>query len=119
MKILRAYGVADELVEAISKLYDNTHARVLTPDGETDLFNIVASVLQGDTLVPYLFAIVLDYVMHQALGDKEAELGFELERRKRRLHPAITICDLDLDDHDIALFSGSRASSGAIDTCRT
>ena len=90
-KILRAYGVLE-----------NTRARVLTPDGETDLLNIVAGVLQGDTLAPYLFAIVVDYVMRQALGDKEAEVGFEFERRRGRRHPAIIICDLDFAD-DIAL----------------
>ena len=39
MKILHAYGVPEELVKAISKLYENTRARVLTPDGETDLTN--------------------------------------------------------------------------------
>ena len=67
------------------------------------MFNIAAGVLQGDTLAPYLFAIVLDYVMRQAQGDKEAELGFELERRSRS-HQAITICHLDFAD-DIAVLS--------------
>ena len=76
----------------------------MTPDGETDLFSIVAGVLQGDTLAPYLFAIVLDYAMRQAVGGKENELGFELERRKSSRHPAISISDLDFAD-DIALLS--------------
>ena len=31
-----------------------------SPDGDTDYFNIVASVLQGDTLAPYLFIICQD-----------------------------------------------------------
>jgi len=104
MKILHAYGVPEELVKAINKLYENTRASVLTPDGETDLFSIVAGVLQGDTLAPYLFAIVLDYAMRQAVGGKENELGFELERRKSSRHPAVSISDLDFAD-DIALLS--------------
>ena len=29
-------------------------------DGDTDYFNNVAGVLQGDTLAPYLFIICLD-----------------------------------------------------------
>ena len=98
MKILRAYGIPEDLVTAVSKLYENTQARVLSLDGETDLFNIVAGVLQGDTLAPYLFAIVLDYAMRRAIEGKETELGFELERRRSRRHPAVAICDLDFAD---------------------
>jgi len=47
--------------ESISLLYTDTQAKVLTPDGET--FSILAGVLPGDTLVPY---ILIDYVMRQA-----------------------------------------------------
>lgn len=104
MKILRAYDIPDELVRVISKLYENTRATVLTPEGETEFFDIIAGVLQGDTLAPYLFAIVLDYVMREAIGDKEPELGFEIDKRKSRRHPAIFMCDLDFAD-DIALLS--------------
>ena len=38
-------------------LYKNTKAMLRSPDGDTDFFNIVAKVLQGDTLAPYLFII--------------------------------------------------------------
>lgn len=58
MKILKAY---DRLVKAIEMLYMNTKAKALSPDGETELFEILAGVLQGDTLAPYLFIIVLDH----------------------------------------------------------
>ena len=63
MEILKAYGVTEEIVKAIEVLYANTTAQVLSPDGDTDFFNIYASVLQGDTLVPYLFIVALDYAM--------------------------------------------------------
>ena len=33
---------------------------VCTPDGDTDFFDIVARVLQGDILVPCMFRICLD-----------------------------------------------------------
>ena len=116
MKILRAYfHIPEDLVTAVSKLYENTQARVLSPDGETDLFNIVAGVIQGDTLAPYLFAIVLDYAMRRAIEGKETELGFELERRRSRRHPAVAICDLDFAD-DIALLS-EEIDQAVTDTC--
>ena len=41
-------------------------AKVITPIGETGPFNISAGVLQGDTLAPYLFMIVLNYALSKA-----------------------------------------------------
>ena len=50
MKILEAYGIPEQIVKTITVLYENTQAKVLSPDGETDSFPIHAGVLQGDTL---------------------------------------------------------------------
>ena len=44
-------------------LYRNTKVKVRSSDGDTDYFDIVAGVLQGDTLALYLFIIYLDYVL--------------------------------------------------------
>ena len=54
-QILLAYGPLKETIAAIMILYRNTKVKVRSPDGETDNFDIVAGVLQGDTLAPYLF----------------------------------------------------------------
>ena len=70
MKILKAYGIPGQLIEAIAKLYMDTRARILSPDGETEFFKILAGVLQGDTLAPYLFIIVIDYIMRLTIEDK-------------------------------------------------
>ena len=102
MKILKAYGIPEQLVSAISLLYEKTRAKVLSPDGETDYFEILAGVLQGDTLAPYLFAIVIDYVMRRAVGDRAHELGFTLHPRKSRRVQSINVTDLCFAD-DIAL----------------
>ena len=45
----------------ISITYENTEAKVLTPNCETNSFHINSGVLQRDTLAPFLFIIVLDY----------------------------------------------------------
>ena len=104
LKILKAYDIPPNILKAIAILYDNTRARVISPDGETEYFDITTGILQGDTLAPYLFVIVLDYVMHQTLEGREEELGFQLERRKsRRIGPKV-ITDLDFAD-DIALIT--------------
>ena len=104
LKILKAYGIPDQLIQAIGKLYEGTRAKVISPDGETDYFNILAGVLQGDTLAPYLFAIVVDYLMRKAISGNEDELGFTLHPRKSRRIPSIDITDLDFAD-DIDLLS--------------
>ena len=41
----------------------NTKVKLRLPEGDTDYFDIVAGVLQGDTLAPYRFIICLDYVL--------------------------------------------------------
>lgn len=60
IEILKAYGIPKKIVDAISILYKNTEAQVITPDGDTEFFEIIAGVLQGDTLAPLLFIIALD-----------------------------------------------------------
>ena len=104
LRILKAYGIPDQTVNAIGKIYENTRGKVISPDGETELFDILAGVLQGDTLAPYLFVIVLDYALRTAIDGREEELGFHLERRRsRRVGPEV-VTDLDFAD-DIALLS--------------
>ena len=105
MEILKAYGVPSEIVSAVNILYTKTSAQVLSPDGDTEFFEILAGVLQGDTLAPYLFIIALDYAMRQATEDGQ-NLGFTLDRSRSRRHPAKVICDTDFAD-DLALLSNS------------
>ena len=38
-------------------LYRNTKVKAHFPDGDTDYFDIVAGLLQGGTLAPYLLII--------------------------------------------------------------
>ena len=69
-QILLAYGLLKETVAAIMILYKNTKVNVRSPDGDTDYFDIVAGVLQGDTLAPYLFIICLDS-QHRSIKSKK------------------------------------------------
>ena len=61
---------------------------------ETDYFNIVASVLQGDILAPYLFIICQDYMLRMSI-DKMKDNSFKLTKERNRIYPAQTITDAD------------------------
>ena len=91
-QILLVYGLPKETMAAITILYRNTKVKVRSPDRDTEYFNIVAGVLQGDMLAPYLFIICLDYVLRTSI-DKIRENGFELTKKRR--HPAKTITEAD------------------------
>ena len=62
-QILLVYGLPKETVEAIMILYRITKVKAHSPDGDTNYFDMVADVLQEDTLAPYLFIICLDNVL--------------------------------------------------------
>ena len=109
-KILHAYGSPPRMLEAIKLYYHNLQAKVVSPDGDIKMFKILAGVMQGDTLAPFLFVIVLDYALSKAIIGKEEELGLTLRPRRSRRIPAESICDLDFAD-DIVLVSNTVAQA--------
>ena len=80
-QILPAYGLPKETVAAITILYRNTKVKVRSPDGDTEYFDIVAGVLKGDTLTPYIFIICLDCVLRTSI-DKIRENGLSWQRKE-------------------------------------
>lgn len=108
-KILLAYGIPKETVAAIMILYKNTKALVRSPDGDTEFFEILAGVLQGDTLAPFLFVICLDYVLKNSV-DQHREYGLTLSPARSRRHPAKKITDADYAD-DLALLSDNNVNA--------
>ena len=87
-------GLPKETVAAIMVLNRNTKIKVRSPDGDTDYFDIVVGVLEGDILAPYLFIICLDYMLRTSIH-KMKENGFKLTKERRRRYPAQTITDAD------------------------
>ncbi len=63
------------------------------------------------SLAPYLFVLVLDYVMRKSM---DTTLGFVLNEEKRissrRTIPSLVLTDLDFSDH-IALLSSTFANA--------
>ena len=55
--------------------------KVGSPDGDTDFFDIIVGVLQGDKSVPYLFIICKDYVLQTSI-DLMKENGFTVKKQE-------------------------------------
>ena len=50
-------------------MYTDTVTWVISEGSVTEAHLILAGVLQGDTLAPYLFIIVIDYIRSVALSE--------------------------------------------------
>ena len=113
--ILAAYGIPQKLNNAIMALYYGAKAVVTTKDGEADPFELSAGVLQGDTLAPYLFVLVVDYILRLAIPDNTC--GFTISprvgTRSRTTLPAYAVSDLDFAD-DIALLSHNHVDAQSL-----
>ena len=105
-EILKAYGIPPSIINAIKLIYEDSSAQVLTPDGETSFFDILAGIFQGDTLAPFLFIIVLDYALREAFKICDSECGIVIEPRRSVRYPEVKIRDLAYAD-DIALLNKS------------
>ena len=88
-------------------LYRNTKVKVRYPNGDTEYFDNLACVQQGNRLIPYLFIICLKYVLRTAI-DNMKENSFKLTKERSRRYPAQTIMDTDNGD-DIALLANVPA----------
>ena len=108
-QILLAYGIPKETVAAIMILYRNTKVKVRSPDGDAGYFDIVAGVLQEDTLALYLFIICLDYVLKTSI-DEIKENGFKLTKKRSRRYPTKTITDANYAD-DMVILANAPAQA--------
>ena len=106
-QIVLTYGLPKETVVTIMMLYKNTKVKIRSPNGDADHIDIVIGVLQGDTLVSYLYIICLDYVLRTSIYSMK-ENGFKLAKERSRKYPAQTITDPDYAD-DIALLTNTPA----------
>lgn len=65
-KILRGYGIRNKLVSAIKCMYNGSTSKVRIGNDLSRSFQIETGMLYGDTLAPFLFIVVLDYVLTRA-----------------------------------------------------
>ena len=76
---------------AIMKPYKNMKVKVHSTDGDIYYFDIVAGVLQWDTLSPYLFIIFFDNVLNTSIGLMK-ENSSKLAKERSRRYPTQKNC---------------------------
>ena len=69
--ILRHYGVLNPAVTDVMQLYHGSTAADSTRFGLTETLGTTSGVLQGDTLSPHLFILLVDYILRQSLVDED------------------------------------------------
>ena len=93
--ILRHYGIPEKIVKAIRTIYEHSTSRVFVDGKLSEEFKTNTGVLQGDVLAPFLFIIVIDYVMRNS----EDSFGFVTHlqegTRSRVQKPERKLNDLD------------------------
>lgn len=103
--ILRHYGIPEKNVRAICTIYNNSKSQVLVEGKLSEQFNISTGVLQGDTLAPFLFIIVIDFTLkksEQEHATSTGSNGFTTNLSRSSRYPATSLFDLDFAE-DIAL----------------
>ena len=72
-------------------MYENTSAFVVTPEGNTDIFQVDTGVLQGNPLASFLFIICLDYTLSTSIFFSN---GLTLKRKGSRRVPPEKLAEL-------------------------
>ena len=58
MEILKVYGVLVEIIDTVNMIYTNSTAQSLSPDGDTEFFEILAGVLR-EILSHHIYSLLL------------------------------------------------------------
>ena len=98
-EIAASYGVPSHYITLFKSLYENSSCCIQSSRGTSPSFNILSGVKQGCILSPFLFLLVIDFVLKRSLRDGTVGVPWGSQQ----------LCDLDFAD-DIALLSQKKDS---------
>ena len=64
---LASFMVPTEFIDVVMRCYNGHVQRVPMPDGSYESYTMTTGVLQGDTLAPFLFVLLLDSILTEAM----------------------------------------------------
>ncbi|VDP23754.1 unnamed protein product [Schistosoma margrebowiei] len=68
-KLLRHYGVSEKIVKIIRNSFDGLQCKVVHRGQLTDAFQVRTRVRQGCLLSPFLFLLVVDWIMRTSTSE--------------------------------------------------
>ncbi|VDP58092.1 unnamed protein product [Schistosoma margrebowiei] len=94
-KLLRHYGVPEKIFNIIRNSYDELQCKVVHGGQLTDAFQVRTGVRQGCLLSPFVFLLVVDWIMKTSTSEGKHDIQWTAQNQ---------LDDLDLTD-DLALLS--------------
>uniref|UniRef100_A0A914VWQ7 Reverse transcriptase domain-containing protein n=1 Tax=Plectus sambesii TaxID=2011161 RepID=A0A914VWQ7_9BILA len=85
-RIVATYGIPDRFINIFKNLYEGSSCCVKMDDGTTDFFTIETGVRQGCVLSPFLFLLVMDFVLKRSMDIPGAGIDWRNQSR-------LTDCD--------------------------
>ncbi|VDP19962.1 unnamed protein product [Schistosoma margrebowiei] len=96
-KLLRHCGVPEKTVNIIRNSYDGLQCRVVHGEQLTDAFQVRTGVRHGCLLSPFLFLLVVDWIMKTSTSEGEHGIQWTAQNQ---------LDDLDIADHlDLPYYS--------------
>ena len=77
---LESFMVPTKFIDVVMSCYNGHVVRVPMPDGSYESYTTTTGVLQGDTLAPFLFVVLLDSILTESMDDT---LGIPLDSGRR------------------------------------
>lgn len=96
--IMRHYGIPDKIVRIVKSTYDGATCRVVHEGQLSEAFEVVTGGRQGCLLTPFLFLLVIDWIMVSVNEGRRTGIQWGMFSQ---------LDDLDFAD-DLALLSHSR-----------
>jgi len=97
-KLLRHYGIPEKIISLVRSTYQNMSCKITHAGQLSEKFEVKTGVRQGCLLSPFLFLLVIDWIMKTTTTDRNNGIQWTL---------ATQLDDLDFAD-DLALLSHSQ-----------
>ena len=96
-KIMKLYGVPSKFIKLVRMFYTDVKCSVVSEGGLTNWFDVKSGVKQGCVMSGFLFLLVVDWIMSQAVKDNNTGIRWNMMEQLE---------DLDFAD-DIALLASN------------
>ena len=77
-KLLKHYGIPEKIITLIQRTYEGMSCRVVHRGQLSDCFNVRTGVRQGCLLSPFMFLLVIDWIMRTTTEGKKNGIQWTL-----------------------------------------